>query len=141
MGFCSSGLLSKWTFVQWAFVLVGFCPSGLLSYTHVVHVVYWFCCKLFTAPIGSVYSLFPSEFIYCVNLHQFLILCSSKARLAKCWQISIFAMPVAFTGNYREILANSGKYWQILFTTLEFLHSTFRLVISIIETIIREYLT
>ena len=34
------------------------------------------------------------------------------ARLAKCWQISIFAMPVAFawkyqyTGKYREILAN-----------------------------------
>ena len=34
VGFCPSGLLSWWAFVQWAFVLVGFCPSGLLSYTH-----------------------------------------------------------------------------------------------------------
>ena len=33
VGFCPSGLLSQWAFVQWAFVLVGFCPSGLLSYT------------------------------------------------------------------------------------------------------------
>ena len=31
VGFCPSGLLSQWAFVQWAFVLVGFCPSGLLS--------------------------------------------------------------------------------------------------------------
>ena len=34
--------------------------------------------KIFTASIGSVYSLYLSVFIYCVNLHQFLILCSSK---------------------------------------------------------------
>ena len=33
----------------------------------------------FTASIGSVDSLYPSVFIYCLNLHQFLILCSSKA--------------------------------------------------------------
>ena len=33
--------------------------------------------KIFTAYIGSVASLYPSVFIYCVNLHQFLILCSS----------------------------------------------------------------
>ena len=37
--------------------------------------------KLFTASMGSVYSLYPSVFIYCVNLHQFLILCSSKAMM------------------------------------------------------------
>ena len=35
--------------------------------------------KIFTASIGSVDSLYPSVFIYCLNLHQFLILCSSKA--------------------------------------------------------------
>ena len=34
--------------------------------------------KKFTASIGSVDSLYPSVFIYCLNLHQFLILCSSK---------------------------------------------------------------
>ena len=37
--------------------------------------------KIFTADIGSVDSLYPSVFIYCVNLHQFLILCSSKAMM------------------------------------------------------------
>ena len=37
--------------------------------------------KIFTASIGSVDSLYPSEFIYCLNLHQFLILCSSKAMM------------------------------------------------------------
>ena len=31
-------------------------------------------------------------------------------RLAKCRKISIFAMPVAFTGKYRELMANNGKY-------------------------------
>ena len=31
--------------------------------------------------IGSVDSLYPSVFIYCLNLHQFLILCSSKAMM------------------------------------------------------------
>ena len=30
--------------------------------------------KIFTASIGSVDSLYPSVFIYCLNLHQFLIL-------------------------------------------------------------------
>ena len=38
-------------------------------------------CKIFTASIISVDSLYPSVFIYCVNLHQFLILCSSKAMM------------------------------------------------------------
>ena len=37
--------------------------------------------KIFTASIGSVDSLYPSLFIYCLNLHQFLILCSSKAMI------------------------------------------------------------
>ena len=37
--------------------------------------------KIFTAYIGSVDSLYPSVFIYCMELHQFLILCSSKAMM------------------------------------------------------------
>ena len=37
--------------------------------------------KIFTASIGPVDSLYPSVFIYCLNLHQFLILCSSKAMM------------------------------------------------------------
>ena len=37
--------------------------------------------KIFTASIGSVDSLYPSVFIYCLNLNQFLILCSSKAMM------------------------------------------------------------
>ena len=37
--------------------------------------------QIFTASIGSVDSLYPSVFIYCLNLHQFLILCSSKAMM------------------------------------------------------------
>ena len=35
--------------------------------------------KIFKASIGSFDSLYPSVFIYCMNLHPFLILCSSKA--------------------------------------------------------------
>ena len=31
VGFCPSGLLSKWAFVQVGFCPVCFCPSGLLS--------------------------------------------------------------------------------------------------------------
>ena len=37
--------------------------------------------KIFTASIGSVDSLYPSVFIYCLNLHQILILCSLKAMM------------------------------------------------------------
>ena len=48
-------------------------------------------------------------------------------RLAKCGQISIFAIPVAFTAKYREIMENTGKY--------DLQPSTFKLVISIIEVI------
>ena len=37
--------------------------------------------EIFTASIDSVNSLYPSVFIYCMSLHQFLILCSSKAMM------------------------------------------------------------
>ena len=37
--------------------------------------------KIFTASIGSGDSLYPSVSIYCLDLHQFLILCSSKAMM------------------------------------------------------------
>ena len=37
--------------------------------------------KIFTAYIGSFDSLYPSVFIYCMNLHQILIMCSSKATM------------------------------------------------------------
>ena len=37
--------------------------------------------KILTASIGSVDLQYPSVFIYCVNLHQFLILCSTKAMM------------------------------------------------------------
>ena len=37
--------------------------------------------EIFTASIGLIDSLYPSVFIYCMNLHQFLILCSSKAMM------------------------------------------------------------
>ena len=36
---------------------------------------------IFTVFISSVDSFYPSVFIYCVNMHQFLILCSSKAMM------------------------------------------------------------
>ena len=48
-------------------------------------------------------------------------------RLAKCRQKGIFAMPVAFTGKYWQIMENTGKY--------DLQPSTFRLVITIIEVI------
>ena len=37
--------------------------------------------KIFTASIGSVDSLYPSVITYCLNLHQSMILCSSKAMM------------------------------------------------------------
>ena len=37
--------------------------------------------KILTASISSVDSLYPSIFNYCLNLLQFLILCSSKAMM------------------------------------------------------------
>ena len=56
--------------------------------------------KIFTASIDSVDSLYPSVFIYCLNLHQFLILCSSKAmmfvklyfRTSDLYQISLVSL-------------------------------------------------
>ena len=41
------------------------------------------------------------------------------ARCAKCWQIWVFSMPGAFTGQYRHLLENIGKYRKIEFTILE----------------------
>ena len=37
--------------------------------------------KILTASFGSVDSLYRYVFIYCIKLHQFLILCSSKAMM------------------------------------------------------------
>ena len=37
--------------------------------------------EIFSASIGTVDLLYLSVFIFCVNLHQFLILCSPKALL------------------------------------------------------------
>ena len=37
--------------------------------------------RIFTASISLVDSLYLSVFIYCMNLYQFLILCSSKAMM------------------------------------------------------------
>ena len=51
-----------------------------------------------------------------------------KARFAKCPQISIFAMPVAFTRKYWQIMENTGK------NVLQ--PSTFRFQISILIEVI-----
>ena len=37
--------------------------------------------KIFTASFSPVDSQYPSVFIYCLNLLQFLILCSSKVMI------------------------------------------------------------
>ena len=37
--------------------------------------------KIFTASIGSVDSLYPSVFIYCLNLHQFLMKTERKIKI------------------------------------------------------------
>ena len=55
--------------------LVSLDPSGLVVGSNLARD------KIFTASIGSVDSLCLSVFIYCMNLHQFLILCSSKAMM------------------------------------------------------------
>ena len=39
--------------------------------------------KIFTASIGSVDSFYLSVFIYCVNLYQFLILCTDLPKALK----------------------------------------------------------
>ena len=51
------------------------CYMGLQVYSNLAKG------KIFTASIDSVDSLYPSVFTYCVNLHQFLILCTSKAMM------------------------------------------------------------
>ena len=66
--------------------------------------------EIFTAYIGSVDSINLSVFIYSVNLHQFLILCSSKAtmfmklyfRTFYIYQISL----VSLIGSIRLSFAN-----------------------------------
>ena len=61
--------------------------------------------KIFTASIGSVDTLYPSVFIYCMNLHQFLILCSSKAMMmfVKLYYLSNFT---CILGSIRLSFAN-----------------------------------
>ena len=58
--------------------------------------------KIFTAYIGSVDSLYPSVFIYCVNLHQFLILCSSKAMML----VKLYFLYIISFGSIRLSFAN-----------------------------------
>ena len=53
------------------------CVDLVASMSGVVHLV----GKIFTVSIGSVDLQNPSVFIHCVHLHQFLILCSSKAMM------------------------------------------------------------
>ena len=62
-------------------IYIGRVPSGLLGGVAEVVGSNLAKGKIFTASIGSVDSLYPSVFIYCLNLHQFLILCSSKAMM------------------------------------------------------------
>ena len=65
--------------------------------------------KIFTASIGSVDSLYPSVSIYCLNLHQFLILCSSKAMMFVKLYFPHFRYLSNFTcilGSIRLSLAN-----------------------------------
>ena len=67
-------------------------------------------CSMFCCTLLYVHS---SIAIILMGKGELIALLS---RLAKCLQIRIFAMPVAFYGKYRQIMANGGKYWQILFT-------------------------
>ena len=71
--------------------------------------------KIFTASIGSVDSLYPSVFIYCLNLHQFLILCSLKAmmfvklyfRTSDIYLISLVASASGVVlGGYAEVVGS-----------------------------------
>ena len=70
-------------------------------------------------PYPSMISMFTSDSQHPPRsrhaVHLGVNVSCLRTRLAKCRQISIFAIPVAFTGKYREILAINGKYWQILF--------------------------
>ena len=65
--------------------------------------------KIFTTSIGSVDSLYPSVFVYCLNLHQFLILCSSKAMMfVKLYfrTSDIYLIFTCILGSIRLSLAN-----------------------------------
>ena len=63
--------------------------------------------KIFTASIGSVDSLYPSVLIYCLNLHQFLILCSSKAMMfVKLYLVYLVSNFTRILGSIRLSLAN-----------------------------------
>ena len=64
--------------VDWSVVKAFFVMHTLYCY---VHSLYLAGGKIFTASIGSVDSLYFSVFIFCLNLHQFLILCSSEAMM------------------------------------------------------------
>ena len=60
--------------------------------------------KIFTASIGLVDSKYPSIFIYCMNMHQFLILCSSKAIMFVTFRTSdiylISLVPLDLSGSH-----------------------------------------
>ena len=58
--------------------------------------------KIFTASMGSVDSLYPSIFFYCLNLHQFLILCSSKAMMF----VKLYFRTSVYLSNFSCILGS-----------------------------------
>ena len=70
--------------------------------------------EIFTSSIGTVDSLYPSVFIYCLNLHQFLILCNSKAmmfvklyfRISDIHFISLVSNFTCILGSIRLSLSN-----------------------------------
>ena len=63
------------------YVYIEYIISHTIYTEYVSHVFFLARGKIFTASIGTVDSVYPSIFIYCVNLHQSLILCSSKAMM------------------------------------------------------------
>ena len=72
--------ISRRQYQRFLSILFGGCLSGAVGSVGVVgsNLARG---KTFTASIGSVDSLYPSVVINCLNLHQFLILCSSKAMI------------------------------------------------------------
>ena len=62
--------------------------------------------KIFTASIRSVDSLYLSVFIYCVNLHQFLILCRSKAMMFVKLYFRPYDIYLISLGSIRLLFAN-----------------------------------
>ena len=68
--------LCQWRWVHLSHVsIIKVIDFSTLEITNALYIY------IFTASIGSVDSLCPSVFISCLNLHQFLILCSSKAMM------------------------------------------------------------